>query len=721
MNAPEKKVVSLPTTNTLGTLPHIVEQYCTKRCMSVEDLRLLKVELLTGAEAAHRLGLGRAKTEKFSSWPWALYLPGWKSDGSINEKYGHAIFFNEHGGRVRLATSGHIHPNDAIFMPIGQAYSDLGPNSTIYICESFFKAALLWRKFGVPAVALSGVDGWSRGNGRLCAGLCEDWWGVKYMRAVILFDSLSTDKSSRSKVNVMRARKSVLSRMVEAQAIKKRKVSTNYIELPPPPEELNLSDWGLDDYSFHHGVEKLREVIDVTNFLDDNSESTDTAIDEFSSRYVWIKALDKAYDMQSRCLYSKQNLFNNEENNKAYIFMEGKPKIMSVAKSWMGSPSRRSVQGVSFLPGEDDIIDDNLNLWTGFAVQPSTDPDAKARAHKYWIKVIHEAFPDGGEHLIRLLAYRVQNPHRRLMTYLYVYGKFGTAKNYIFNVMQEIAGIGQFPALTYNNYIQQFNGSKLTAWGMLINEMPEFMDKKEAASMEVELRLDSDPAQKHRPVEPKNKEIIQTNRNSLVICIGNFDPCWPIMYGDRRTFALHSSDGMAVHKPDRPWGRKTQAWWDERWAWMRQTGPEDVLAYLLSLDVSDFNPEGEPPETEYKKELAANGKRGFAGWLGELHANPKAIEARLKLPEGAITYVTTDQIMEMFKKDTKSQLDNSASAGRKIGKELSQVAVKVQKWIAITQKNDTLNVWHIRGEKLEDSTAIHGKVSELGLLLLGVV
>lgn len=678
-------------------LPHVIEQYITKRCLTAADLKLLKIELITGAEGTLRLGLGKALTDKYAAWPWALYMPGWRSDGSINDSYGQAVFFNEQGGRARLSGSKYRHPTDAIFMPIGKPYAELGSNSTIYICESFFKAAVLTLRLGVPAVALNGVSGWSRGNGVLNAGLSEPWWGNKHMRAVVIFDSLSRDPTSSSKRNVTKARKSVLTRMLEAQSILGKSLDAQYVELPPPPEALKLDQWGLDDFASHHGLDKLREVIHPDHFQDEKSASREGAIGEFNSRYVWVKGFDKAYDLSQCCFYSKQNLFNNEENN---IFWEkdgDKWKAVQVAKAWMSHPDRQTVEKVAFLPGEAAIIDGDLNLWTGFAAKKATGAEALQRAQKYWADVIHETFPDGGDHLIKMLAYRHQYPHRRLMAYIYVYGRFGTSKNYIFNVLQEIAGSKQFPSLTPNNYIQQFNGSKLTAWGMLINELPQVMTKQEIALMEVELRLDSDPAQKARPVEPKGKEILQTNRNALVICISNYDPCWPIMYGDRRTFALHSSDHMAIHKPDRPWGSKTQEWWDERWAWMRQTGAEDVLAYLLSLDVSDFNPEGEPPETAYKRELAANGKRGFESWLGELHVKPEAIEERLGLEVGILKYVTTEAVALMFALDTHTKLDNMRSAGQKVGKELGQEARKIQVWNGATEKNEVKRVWRLRG------------------------
>src|SRR5688500_2030133 len=88
-------------------LAHIeASKYLSSRGVTPEDIANYKIEFVDVATAADRLGLGSRKRERRAEC--AIWLSGWRADGTVNDQYGNAVFFyrNPWDGKVERSRLG---------------------------------------------------------------------------------------------------------------------------------------------------------------------------------------------------------------------------------------------------------------------------------------------------------------------------------------------------------------------------------------------------------------------------------------------------------------------------------------------------------------------------------------------------------------------------------------------------------------------------------------
>lgn len=702
-------------------------QYILDHGLTLEECAALKVEFLSGNEVANRLGLKANSSVR--SYPEAIYFPGWRSDGTLNPKYGHGVFlrkgFDAKVVRARRGSAKEQNPQDVIFMPIGRPYSELERHDLVIICESWIKAAIIWLRLGIPAVALNGVRGSSKGQNTLCDGLLEPFWHDCEVAAVILFDSLNRF-SEESRTNVQNAERWLASMLHQEHGIhaeQNRGIYEVRIGRLTDPDDPNKKDWGIDEYHLVHGGIKLRAIIDEARRVDPDPIRSTIAL--MNDQFVWVIALDKVFDLNRPGFrYSKQHFMNNTAGQSIPILRRAQSggmqlKRVNAGEEWFKSPGRAEADNVVFEPGKPRVFGHSVNLWYGFAVTPSPDTEAAcARAERYWVSVIREALqhePDAVEFFLNVVALLAQHPEVKTSIYIYLLGKFGTGKNFIMRVILDWFGGNKrhAPSLTPEGYTNKFNSRKVSARVIDINEVPEKMEANMAAAFSAELRLDGDANEKDRPLEFKGKDSVYINRCCLAAVTSNYPPPFKIPMGDRRGLILEPVDSMAIKDPvSRVYGTKTVEWWADRWYWMDTTGAADAMAWALSRDLSKFNPASNPPTTAAKARLMQESGRGFSGFVEQLHANPDSVLGGMNVPSG-IQYLASDQLLRLFASiHSEITVDPGKviSFGKAMKKEYKDVeAVQTDGSTHAVgadgrPKSDrvALRLWHLRGEVVGD-------------------
>ena len=111
---------------------------------------------------------------------------------------------------------------------------------------------------------------------------------------------------------------------------------------------------------------------------------------------------------------------------------DGRIRRVTWAVRWLQDPRRRQYEGLEFYPDPNNAPGSPkyLNLWTGFDVQPATNPDWKS--YKTFRDHLLNNVCDGDEALFRWLfaffAHIVQRPRERLGIALVLRGKRGAGK-----------------------------------------------------------------------------------------------------------------------------------------------------------------------------------------------------------------------------------------------------------------------------------------------------
>lgn len=213
------------------------------------------------------------------------------------------------------------------------------------------------------------------------------------------------------------------------------------------------------------------------------------------------------------------------------------------------------------------------------------------------------------EHLLNWMAWTLQQPHRKINHAVVMGGHYGIGKDTLFWPMDQALGrhskqVGA-EALTrdHNEYLME---SKLVTFQEI-----EMGSHREAKQIDNRLKpmIASPPDTLY--VNPKGVSAFHIQNVVHIVMFHNGDHPVVINDGDRRYFVL-SSD---VRVTDPQTGEQRPEWreyFNQLWYWLDQcAGWQAVTYYLLTRDVSKFNPKAAPPMTEGKLDIIEQGRTGL--------------------------------------------------------------------------------------------------------------
>ena len=128
--------------------------------------------------------------------------------------------------------------------------------------------------------------------------------------------------------------------------------------------------------------------------------------------------------------------------------------IRTVAEVWLGSPKRRSYDGITFLPGKD--AGDHFNLFQGFAVEPAEGDCSLYLEHIR--NNICSADDELYEYVIHWMADAIQNPSTRPGVALAIRGQQGVGKGVFVNTFARLFGPHFIQVTQSNHLVGNFNG-----------------------------------------------------------------------------------------------------------------------------------------------------------------------------------------------------------------------------------------------------------------------
>ncbi|BEP36703.1 hypothetical protein GmRootV59_36750 [Variovorax sp. V59] len=652
--------------------------YLLERGVMPMDWEPNGVEFIEVKDACDRLGLDDRNKHRLAES--AIWLSGWRADGTINPAYGHAIFFTKLPGtkeytRSRPSPSRERHPQDIVFMPTanGKPWNEQPTGSNVIVCESWIKAFAI-NKLGYLAVAMNGVFGWCVGDGtagEMAAGFCLPLWADRKFTVTILTDSYNT-RNAKSRENVRRAKTMLASRLVgdEGEGI----VARDAIFFAEMPEAPGGGDWGVDDMlaNKEFGPAAVKKMI-AERVPATLLPGREMVLAEMNRKHYWIQTLGRAVDLFDGSLMSKQTMadaYANVTYKELVPMTKRTPARWDTVRafdSWFTSPDRNQAHGLSFKPGLPALVPVasageqryNFNLWRGFDAEPWTaNADIEAgteRAQRYFFDMVREAMGEKeGNYFLDLMASVVQHPERALAVTAYLYGDGGVGKNFIAHAFRGLLGVHAV-SLTIEQYSNGFNSHMKLARVALIEEVPSSMDKQQQSRAVSLLKEDADPNSSTRQLEMKGVDIRTVDRNCLTVALANHAPPWTFDDGmRRRSFVVRLDPKMAKHDPDlAPWGKKDIAWWNERWSWLFTTGPRDLITALRARDLSRFDASADAMSTRWLTDaLIGDSTRDIDGFVTSLRRNVEVTLAACDLPEEmikGITHLSATDVLKLYR------------------------------------------------------------------------
>ena len=479
------------------------------------------------------------------------------------------------------------------------------PEIALIITEGEFKA-LSATLHGFPTIGLGGVENWRSAKARkpLIDELESCNWKGRHL--YIAYDS---DVSTKPQV-AEAARKL-------ADVLGERGAHVYDAGLPGGAG----GKVGLDDFLRDRGPKVL------ANHLQEAPEFESVrALHEFNERFVFIREASRVYEPVQRGFYDAQKFmataFANAVHNCATMTgTKLKLEKRQTARDWITWPHRRTVQRVTYAPGNDALIipvgsSNELNLWRGWGCSP------KRGDLKPW-KRLFEHLTSGEPNpatarswLEKWLAYPLQHPGAKLFTAVAVHGAMqGSGKTMLGETMLKIYGengvlIGQKQlGSSFNGWMERKQfilGDEITG-----NDNRQYADELKGLLTGKTIRVN----------EKFEREYDLPNCVNFYFTSNHADAFF-LEDSDRRFFVL-----AAPHE------RLEQSFYDEYRTWMDGEGPAAVFEYLLRVDTKDFHPRAPAMETFAKEQMIDIGRSEASRFVAIVMLDPQRAEKVYGVPQ----------------------------------------------------------------------------------------
>lgn len=478
-------------------------------------------------------------------------------------------------------------------------------NHPIFITEGELKA-LAAASHGFPCIALGGV--WSfLQDGELIQFFTDMTWVGRHV--YIVFDS---DASSNP--NVAAAENRLAHTLASMKAI------PHVIRLPAP----NGKKVGLDDYLLEHDEDEFQKLVDDAPIYKEVRP-----LHELNEQVMVVLNPSMVIEPATGYMMNKNNFTGvnyahlSHWEEKTTADGEVKRKRVPTAEAWIKWPGRSVVTGITFAPGQDRVYRGKYNTWKGWKYKP------KEGNIKPWKDILKYAFQDEPQYqkwFEQWAAYPLQHPGQKLSTDCVFYGVHqGTGKTFIGLSLKEI----------YGDYGVQIAEEDLhddrNEW--MINKQFILGDEVTGSDKSrVEDRLKGLATQKQVRINQKYVPSYFQEDCMNYFFTSNRVNAFVMANKDRRHFILE----MAHPALDPSFYREY-----EKWLYYSDgEGPSALFAHLLSVDLSDFNPQGWAPETKAKREMIQLGRSDIASWVVELIESPGNI-----LPPGKDLFTNQELLM----------------------------------------------------------------------------
>lgn len=268
-------------------------------------------------------------------------------------------------------------------------------------------------------------------------------------------------------------------------------------------------------------------------------------------------------------------------------------KVEKLGDWWLKHPGRRQYDWVIFDPSpgvEDPTV---YNLWRGWPVKP------KAGDWSLLKQLVRDVLCGGDEasydYVMRWSAFMVQHPNTPAEVALVFKGRKGTGKGTFGRALKSLAGQHGRQVAQPDHFTGRFNEHLMDTILLFVDEGLWAGDKKVEGVLK---NLITEPV---LSFEGKNKPIIEGPNHLHIVIASNEDWVIPATPDERR-FAVFEADHEAAKRLPEGFFAKLNDQMD------REGGRAAMLQELLSMELGDWHPRKDIPETEA---LTAQKVQGF--------------------------------------------------------------------------------------------------------------
>lgn len=313
-------------------------------------------------------------------------------------------------------------------------------------------------------------------------------------------------------------------------------------------------------------------------------------------------------------------------------------KQLTASQAWERWAYREQYAGVGMFPGspvhEATVPNGYLNLWKGFAVQPTDGKWGRFRKH------LHEKVCQGNDEyytwLMDWLAHIVQHPQEKPGTCVVLKSAAeGTGKSMLAVFLQRMFGEHVCSVSKAEQIVGRFNGHLLKNL-VLVCEEAFWAGSKDAEGALKNLITESELTIEQKGVDPYSAP-----NHSRLLMISNNDWVVPVGADPRRYFVLEVVNEQA----------NDRTYFDPIWEQMNNGGVEAMLFELLSRDISEADLRS-APVTDGLREQREQSLSSTERWLLDVAeaggVRDHKEDCRIELRE-ADTAISTDTVRDAAK------------------------------------------------------------------------
>jgi hypothetical protein len=270
-------------------------------------------------------------------------------------------------------------------------------------------------------------------------------------------------------------------------------------------------------------------------------------------------------------------------------------KILVKPSAWLDK--NQAVDQMTWAPGEPQLIADKLIADGGWIerpgarvfnlFRPANPPKGDPRNAKRWLDHVRLLYPDDADHIISWFAHRCQFPGVKINHSIFLAGAPGIGKDTLIEPLRHTLGHWNCQTVTPTQLIGRFNGF-VKCLLMVISEARDLGDINRPQFYE-HTKLYTAAPPNVLLVDEKNTHPYYVQNACDVIITSNYKAGGIYLPADdRRTFVAWSD----IAKED-----FEEGYFSGLWGYFARGGLDAIAAYLMDLDVSEFDPFAPPPQT----------------------------------------------------------------------------------------------------------------------------
>jgi hypothetical protein len=271
--------------------------------------------------------------------------------------------------------------------------------------------------------------------------------------------------------------------------------------------------------------------------------------------------------------------FRNFYLNRRTVDADGKPfavdadgNPITIGQWWLEHSLRRQYRGVVFRPGGEPVIDDRLNLWTGFGVEPKRGEWGRMKAHIFEVLAARDDAVNN--YILNWQADAVQRPDRQAEAALALLGGVGTGKGLLGRAMCRIFGQHGRHISCSEHLTGKFNAHMQMCCFLFADEAFAPQDKKAEGALKRLVTEDT------LFIEPKGVDPFEVPNRLHVMLASNHEWVIPASEKERRYVVQNVA---AAHQQD-------ETWFKPIYEEMRSGGLQAMMYDLLDRNLGDWRP-----------------------------------------------------------------------------------------------------------------------------------